>query len=145
MAEVNNADSVRQWLRDCPAVNRQKRFGVDYLSENATEYSLVSVPSVLKTRENILGEEVPLDEQNQSFVFAAKLPYGQDIAKNAANLEFYQDVCAWIWEQNVAKNFPAWDGGRVRAIVPTLTPDIARATSTAAEYRVQIKVTYRRY
>lgn len=144
MADIQNADSIRQWLRQCPTVNRQKRFGVDYLGDKPTEYGIVTIPSVLRTRENILGNEIPLSEQEQSFFLVAQFPYGQDISQNNANLEFYQDVCAWIWERNAAKEFPAWDGGRIKSIIPTLTADISRATAGAAEYRIQIKVTYRR-
>ena len=144
MAEINNTDSVRLWLRQCPAVNRQKRFGADYLGEQATEYSLLSIPSQLRTRENILGEEVPLDEQEQSFVFAARMPYGADIPQDLENLAFFQDVTNWLYEQNAAKNFPDWDSGRIKSIVPTLTPTISRVSSDAAEYRIQIKITYRR-
>lgn len=144
MAEINNADSVRLWLRQCPAVNQKKRFSADYMGENATEYSLLSIPSQLRTRENILGEEVPLDEQEQSFMFATKLPYGADITQELENLAFFQDVTNWLYEQNAAKNFPDWDGGRIKSIVPTLTPTISRVSADAAEYRIQIKVTYRR-
>lgn len=144
MAQVKNADSIRLWLRDCPAINKQKRFGVDYLGDKPTEYSVMSIPSVLRTKENIWGETTPLDEQEQSFFFVAQLPYGQDIAQNIANLELFQDVLSWICEQNEAGNFPAWDGGRIKSIVPSLTTDVYRASASAAAYRTQIKVTYRR-
>lgn len=144
MAEINNADSIRLWLRDCPAINRQKRFGVDYLGDKPTEYSVISIPSPLRTSENILGETRLLDEQEQSFYFVAQLPYGQDIAQNNANVALFQDVLSWICEQNETGNFPEWDGGHIKSIVPSLTPDVYRATASAAAYRTQIKVTYRR-
>lgn len=114
------------------------------MGEKATEYAVLSIPSQLRTRENILGEEVPLDEQEQSFMFAAKLPYGEDITQELENLAFFQDVTNWLYEQNAAKNFPDWESGRIKSIVPTLTPTISRVGADAAEYRIQIKITYLR-
>lgn len=145
MSEIKNAESVRNWLRTgCPHIDKNARFSVDYLSEKAGEYSVIIIPSVLRTRPNILGEEVPLDEQEQSFFFAARLSFTQDIRQSIENHAFFQNVIEWIWAQNAAKNFPDWDGGRIRSIVPTLTEDIVEVSSSTATYRIQLKVTYRR-
>lgn len=144
MPDTNNAEHVRAWLRGCPAIDRNVRFGVNYLKGQGKEYGIITIPSQLKTEENILGEEVPIPEQEQSFFFAAWLPYTQDIAQNNVNGLFFQSVIQWLWEKNAAHEFPQWDGGSVRSIVPTLTVDIAHATASEAEYRIMIKVTYRR-
>ena len=145
MSEIKNAESVRDWLRTgCPAIDKNARFSVDYLSEKAGEYGIVIIPSALRTRENILGEEVPLEEQEQSFFFAARLSFTQDIRQGIENHAFFQNVIEWIWAQNAAKNFPDWDGGKIRSIVPTLTEDIVAASSSTATYRIQIKVIYLR-
>lgn len=143
--QQTNAEHIRVWLREnCPAIEKKVRFGVNFLKGQGKEYGIITIPSQLRTRENILGEEVPLDEQTQSFFFAAWLPYTQDISQHNANLAFFQTVIGWLWERNAAHDFPEWDGGRIKSIVPTLTADIARATASEAEYRIQIKVTYRR-
>ena len=144
MPELNNTEQVRLWLRDCPALSDANRFRVDYLAENATEYAIYSVPSQITYRENVLGEEVPTDLQTLNFIFASRESYGPDIQQNLANLGFYDEVIRWIIEQNNLRNFPTINEGRVRSIVPTLTPYVVDGGSDAARYQIQIRMTYRR-
>ena len=141
---INNTEQLRAWFRTCPAILKGNRFRVDYVAENPTEYAIYAVPSTLRYHENILGEEVPDDDQTQNFIFASKEPYGSDIQQNLANLGFHQEVVSWILEQNAAKNFPAWDGGHIKSIVPTLTGYPAQVGSDAAKYQIQLKIEYRR-
>ena len=141
---VNNTEQLRNWFRNCPAILRSNRFRVDYVAENPTEYALYAVPSTLRYHENILGEEVPDDIQVQNFIFASKEPYGSDIQQNLANLLFHQEVTDWILEQNAERNFPEWDEGSVKSIVPTLTAYPAQVGSNVAKYQIQLKITYRR-
>lgn len=141
---MNNTEQLRNWFRSCPAILNGNRFRVDYVSESPTEYAIYAVPSSLRYHENILGEEVPDDIQTQNFIFASKEPYGADIQQNLANLGFHQEIVDWILEQNAARSFPEWDGGRVTSIVPTLTAYPAQVGSNAAKYQIQLRITYRR-
>lgn len=143
MPEVNNAGKLREWLRTCPSIAKSKYFGADYIGDNATEYSVISVPSALRYRENILGNRTLLTSQEQNFIFAAKVPYGSDIQQNLANLGFFQDVANWIADQNKVNNFPEWDGGTITAIECTNTGAPVQTGSDAARYQFQIKVTYK--
>ncbi len=144
MSEVNNTEKLREWLRECPAVKKTNRFQADYLGENPTEYSILSSPSALRSHENILGEMVLDDIQYQNFIIASREPYGADVAQNLANLGFYQKMMDWIVEQNNVGNFPEWEGGTVKSILPTLTPYPMQGGSNMAKYQIQIQVSYRR-
>ncbi len=144
MATINNTEKLRAWFRECPVIQSGKRFRTDYLAESPTEYAVYSVPSTIRYHENILGEEVPDDIQTQNFIFASKEHYGADVQQNLANLAFYQDVVAWILEQNEARNFPEWENGRIKSIVPTLTGYPVQVGSSAAKYQIQLKITYMR-
>lgn len=144
MSDIDNVEQLRLWFRTCPIIVKSKKFGVDYLSEKPTEYAIYAVPSGLKYHENILGERVPDDTQTQNFIFATKEPYGSDIQQNLENLKFMQDVLAWILKQNAEQNFPAWEGGSVRSIVPTLTGFPSQVGSNTAKYQIQLTITYRR-
>ena len=119
--ELSNAEHLRNWFRTCPALAEGNRFRVDYLAENPTEYALYAVPSQINYRENVLGEEIPLPVQTINYIFASKESYGADVEQNLANLGFYDEVVAWILVQNMQRNFPAINEGRVKSIVPTLT------------------------
>ena len=133
---------MRTWLRRCPAIERARAFGVDYLAENGS-YSLDATPTALKYRENILGDFTLRETQEQNFVFASREPYGGEFQQNLDNLAFFQAVSAWIIAQNNARSFPEWEGGEVTAIVPTLTAYPIAMGSAFARYQIQIKVTYR--
>lgn len=133
---------MRTWLRRCPAIERARVFGVDYLAENGS-YSLDATPTALKYRENILGEYVLRETQEQNFVFASRDPYGGEFQQNLDNLGVMQDVSAWIIDRNNARDFPEWEDGEVTAIVPTLTAFPITMGSAFARYQIQIKVTYR--
>ena len=139
---TNNAGALRAWLRQCPTVQAARAFGADYLADEAS-YSLDMTPSALRYRENVLGEMVLRETQEQNFVFASRDPYGADFQQNLENLAFFQTVSAWIIEQNNAREFPAWEGGEVTAIVPTLSAYPMTMGSAFARYQIQIKVTYR--
>ena len=144
MSDINNTEQLRNWFRQCPAISGTKRFGVDYIAENPTEYAIIAVPSTLRYHENIMGEEVPDDIQTQDFIFASREPYGADIQQNLANLGFYQAIVTWVLEQNAARSFPDWEDGRVLSILPTLTAYPAQVGSSAAKYQIQLKIKYRR-
>lgn len=143
MSEVSNAENIRAWLRTCPEIAAAKYFGADYIGENATEYSVMSVPSTLRYRENIIGKRVLRDQQEQNFVFAARVPYGRDVRQNLENLGFFQRVGDWIHAQNKAGNFPEWSDGIVTAVNVTNTGAPMQTGSDAAQYQFQIKVIYR--
>ena len=142
MPDTNNTGALRAWLRRCPAIQRARAFGVDYLAEDGS-YSLDATPTALKYRENILGDMVLRNRQEQNFVFASRDPYGAELQQNLDNLGVMQDVAAWIIDRNNARDFPDWEGGQVTAIVPTLSAYPIALGSAYARYQIQIKVTYR--
>ena len=63
MPTVNNVEHLRKWLRGCPALLPENHFRVDYLAEEPVEYSLISVPSTIAYRKNVLGEDIPRKQQ----------------------------------------------------------------------------------
>ena len=139
---IDNTASLRTWLRGCPMVEGTRLFGVDYLADEEG-YSLDAVPTALKYRENILGEMVLVERQEQNFVFASRDLYGAEVQQNLDNLAFFQAVVAWIIQQNNARRFPEWEGGEVTSILPTLSAYPIALGSAYARYQIQIKVTYR--
>ena len=143
MPTVNNTERLRTWLLACPSIQAAAYFGADYMGENATEYSVISVPSTLQYRENILGKTVLRERQEQNFIFAAKIPYGSDVQQNLANLGFFQDVANWIHAQNATGNMPEWDGGTVTSVNVTNTGAPIQTGSDSARYQFQIKVNYK--
>ena len=140
MTAVNNAEALREWLRGCPAIGRERTFGADYLGESAGECSLYAAPTELGYRENILGEVAPLTKQPREFILALRAGLGANARENMDSLNFFQEVVRWIWAQNAAHSFPGWEGGTVRAIVPTLAPAQDQADVDTARYQMRLRV-----
>ena len=138
------ARALQDWFRACPLLQGGARVGVDYLPDSPTEYAVYATPSTIRTRENVLGEEIPEDVQTQNFTFAAKEPFGADILQNIKNQAFFEAIIEWVWEQNEARNLPAVPNAHVRSVVPTLTAFIADASGDVARYQISLKITYRR-
>ena len=108
MPEINNAEKLREWLRSCTTIASRRYFGVVYVGEKATQYGIVSVPSMLQYRENILGVRVLRPTQTQNFILAAEFPYSNDFEQNLSNLGFFQDIANWIQQQNKSGVFQYW-------------------------------------
>ena len=141
--EVNNIEELRKWFRECPALSDQNRFRVNYLSESPTEYAIYASPSTIRYRENVLGEMIPFANQTVNYIFASKESYGAEIQQNLAAMGFYDEVIAWMLEQNRLQHFPKMNEGSVTSIVPTLTAYPAAVGSDAAKYQIQISVKYK--
>lgn len=142
--ETNNLEALRAWFRTCPMIEKTSYFRADFLGADAVEYAVFSVPSSLSYHENIIGEEVLDDIQTQNFIFASKEHYGADTRQNLDNLGFFQQITTWILAKNGEHDFPDWDGGTVKSIVPTLTAYPSQVGSNVAKYQIQIRVTYKR-
>ena len=119
MPTTNNMDSIREWLRTCPAVAQGVPFGADYLGDDPEKFALVSVTSLTRTKENIIGETIQLPDQQQAFSLDYRAPFSADPETNLATIDLFQAIHDWIMEQNNAGNFPAWHGGNM----PRSRPD----------------------
>mgnify|MGYP001005606420 CR=1 FL=1 len=144
MAVSETTDNLRQWLRSCPALDDTNRFGVDYLTQDVTEYALYSSPSPVKTKIDILGNVLYNNIQELNFVFASREPYSVDVLQNLQNLGFFDEVRNWIFAQNTVKNFPDISEGEVISLLPSTTQFIFEAGADNARYQIQLKITYRR-
>lgn len=139
----NTIEAVRAWFRTCPLLSGE-RVGVNYIGERAASFAVIASPSSITTHRNVLGEDIPDDEQQLNFTFAATDSYGADIEVNAAVQKFYDDLAQWILDQNAARRFPKLHVGRCRSVIPTLTAYPSQVGADTAVYRIQLKIIYRR-
>lgn len=141
--ECNTTENLRLWLRECPAISQIDRFGVDFLGQNPTEYTIFSVPSTIAYGKDILGELYVKPIQEINYIFACRFPFSKNILQNLDNLGFFTQVRNWIIAQNKQKNFPDIAEGIILSVIPTLTPYVFEAGSDSGRYQIQLKVTYR--
>lgn len=141
---MDNTANVRAWLLACPPIAQSPGlFGADYLGDEPGGFTLDSVPSALKYRENIVGEMAMESRQEQQFVLGARMDYGAEALTNLNNLDVFRQIFAWIIEKSNARDLPEWEGGELTAIVPTLTAYPIAVGSSAARYQIQVKALYK--
>ena len=145
MPAVNTINNIREWLRTCPSFSTKKKFNVDYMGANPTEYAIFVSPSALTFKTDILGNVNYDTRQTLNFIIASRQAYGADILKNLENLGFFDEIIAWLYEQNKTKNFPIIREGNVESIMPSLTQYLFEAGSDSGRYQIQCRLTYRRY
>lgn len=137
-------EAIRDWLRECPAVKKGNRFGIDSLAADPTEYAIYLSPSNLATGVDVTGEVFIKSVQDQGFIFASREKHPRDVLQALANYGFYDEVVTWMLKQNKLKNFPAINGGTVIAIVPTMTQYLFEAGANSGRYQISCKMKYRR-
>lgn len=138
------AEGIREWFRQCPALAKKSRFGVDFLSEQPTEYAVYMTPSSIRSSTDLFGNVYVDTVQEQNFIFASRNKHSADVLQALANHGFYDSVINWIIEQNGKKNFPKIDGGEVMSILPSLTQYLFEAGANTGRYQISCKMKYRR-
>lgn len=137
-------EAIRSWFRQCPAIQKGNRFGIDNLTADPTEYAIYLSPSNLATGIDVTGEVFVKSVQEQTFVFASREKHPRDVLQALANHGFYEEVITWMLRQNKARNFPVIDGGTVISIVPTMTQYLFEAGANSGRYQISCKMKYRR-
>lgn len=141
---MTTPENIRAWFLTCPAISSIGSFNTDYLSEDNTECTIYSMPSYLTYKEDILGKIRYNKRQNLSFIFAIRLPFGDDAEKNMENLELMNSIEEWMYQQNILGNLPTIQEGTVISITPTKTPAPISGNSNSAVYQIQCSLAYDR-
>lgn len=139
---TNTVENLRAWFLTCPVISSILSFNMDYLGSNATECSIYSMPSSLRSSEDVCGNVSYEGKQQLNFELAILLPYGSDVRQNLDNLQIFSSVSDWMYLQNQEKNFPEISEGEVKSILPTLSPYVVSATPDSAIYKMQCALIY---
>ena len=137
-------DAIRDWFRECPAILKRNRFGIDYLSADPTEYAVYMSPSSLTSFVDVTGEVCVKSVQEINFIFASREKHTSDVLQALANHGFYDSVINWIIAQNKNKNFPEIADGSVISVMPSMTQYLFEAGSNSGRYQISCKLKYRR-
>ena len=49
-------EAIREWFRQCPALSKENRFGVDHLGASPTEYAIYLSPTNIRSSVDIFGK-----------------------------------------------------------------------------------------
>ena len=136
---MNNDIYVRDWMAQCIYVQE------DYLRRNGVkklEYGIYPFRTQNRYHENVLGELIADEIQEETFIFTAKMQYADG---NASRFNFYQNIVAWIEEQNLRKNFPRFNNGIVQSVNANIQQYVSEPNIAEERNEVQIRFTYKRF
>lgn len=130
--------SMKDWLQTCPLVaaviDNGVVFRVSWLSPDVDEYSIEDVPV-----DPFLEHRMNGDFMQKVFVLASREEYNQNPEYQAERSGFWDDLTAWVSEQNRIKHFPKLNGKRIPVNV-AVTSNSYILTSGDGRCRAQIQL-----
>lgn len=135
MAVIEN---VRTWLRTYEGL--KGRLDVDCLDEDADTYSIDTIPCEETLKKYRDGSR----RKQFQFAVSSRRYYGQDIDTNVDNLQFFEDLTAWIENKEAMRQLPEMDKGKTAlkiVVTSTAYPFVVSEDGTA-RYQLQMRLEY---
>ena len=131
-------EALRSYILTFPELDENGCLLVDYLGNQAIEYSVEAVPCNPVYRQYTDGGSM----KQFIFLFASREFYSADVNQCIDNLAFYEKFADWIFENNHAGILPDLDG-REPVSIEVLTGGYAfDADSNTARYQMQLRLLY---
>lgn len=135
-------ENLLDWFKTCPVFEVKKKFLIDNLGVDPTQYAIFSTPSELSYSEYFSGKVLkPI--QTLNFVLASRNYYSLEVMQNLSNIGFFEELQKWVIEQNIIKNLPLIEEGTTRNVTINNTLYLMQADEKTAQYQVQCSIVYR--
>ena len=129
---------VQKWLKTYKGLSG--RLDVDFLDEEADTYSVDTIPceEVIKRYKD--GGKV----KQFQFAVSSRRFYEQNIKQNLSNLQFFEDLTAWVEKKTRARDLPAMDNGRqpLKIVVTSTAYPFIVSEDGKARYQIQMRLEY---
>lgn len=130
--------SVQKWLKTYSGLSG--RLDVDFLDEDTDTYSVDTIPceEIIKRYKD--GGKI----KQFQFAVSSRRAYEQNIKNNLSNLQFFEDLTAWIEKQARARNLPTMDKGRTaqKIVVTSTAYPFIVSEDGKARYQIQLRLEY---
>lgn len=131
-------ECVRDFILTFPALDENGCLYVDYLGDQAIDYSVETVPCDPVFKRYTDGGCM----KQFLFLFASREYYSADVIQCIENLSFYEDFSSWINQKNRSGELPDLDG-RDPVSIEVLTGGYAfDADAETARYQIQLRLLY---
>ena len=131
-------ESVQKWLKKYSGLSG--RLDVDFLDEDADTYSVDTIPC-----EEILKRYKDGGTLKQfQFAVSSRRYYEQNIKNNLSNLQFFEDLTAWVESKARSRELPTMDKGRqpLRIVVTSSAYPFIVSEDGKARYQIQLRLEY---
>ena len=132
-------DSVCEYLSGCPLLDPKLPIYLDYVDDTDC-YCVGTVPNT-PYRTDVLGNRI----YTVTFQFAYRTAIGSDVERGK-NVEFLEQFCRWIDEQNEKRSFPALAAnqtGQSLKVIETSNLDEVGEDGTTGIYITQLQFIYK--
>lgn len=130
--------SVQKWLKTYNGLSG--RLDVDYLPEDTDTYSIDTIPC-----EEIIKRYKDGGTLKQfQFAVSSRRAYEQNIKNNLSNLQFFEDLTAWVESKARSREFPIMDKGRTaqKIVVTSTAYPFVVSEDGKARYQIQLRLEY---
>lgn len=129
---------VQKWLKSYSGLSG--RLDVDFLPEDVETYSVDTIPCEEIIKRYLDGSTV----KQFQFAVSSRRFYEQNIKENLSNLQFFEDLTAWVEKQTRARNLPVMDKGRTaqKIIVTSSAYPFIVSEDGKARYQIQMRLEY---
>ena len=129
---------IQKWLKTYSGLSG--RLDVDFLDENADTYSVDTIPceEILKRYKD--GGVV----KQFQFAVSSRRFYEQNIKQNLSNLQFFEDLTAWVESKARSRQLPTMDKGRTaqKIVVTSTAYPFIISEDGKARYQIQMRLEY---
>lgn len=139
--EIGIIESIRNFILDCPLLDTDGNIRIDYLGDEAIEYTIDPTPTNRIVQTYLDGTS----ERQQLFNFSSREYYSSQTAQNLANSKFYEDFEKWLEEKTLSGNLPTMNKNQIATKIEALSSGYLFATAQGlgnAKYNIQCKLTY---
>ena len=130
--------SVQKWFKTYSGLSG--RLDVDFLDEDIDTYSIDTIPceEILKRYRD--GGKV----KQFQFAISSRRAYEQNIKNNLSNLQFFEDLTAWVENKARLRELPIMGNGRtaLKIVVTSTAYPFIVSEDGKARYQIQMRLEY---
>ena len=131
-------ECVQKWLKQYSKL--KGRLDVDFLDNEADTYSIDTIPceEIIKRYKD--GGTV----KQFQFAVSSRRFYEQNIKQNLSNLQFFEDLTAWVENKSRSRELPIMDKGRTaqKIVVTSTAYPFVVSEDGKARYQIQMRLEY---
>lgn len=128
-----------EWFESCDLIAKDAPINVDLLGEDAHQYCIEVVPCTPVIKRYADGSS----KNRYLFIFASREYFSEDECNNMKNLEFYEELEHWIFQQNLLDNLPQLPAGDTSQSLSVLSSGYVMDNDTkTARYQIQCQLVY---
>lgn len=133
------AEGFYTYFRQCPLFDRDNRLNFNFRGVTPSQYNIETPPAGPPIKQYLSGSCI----KEKLIVISSLEAYGEDARIQIQSSGFYEQLEAWVNQQNRLKLYPKTPPGTTPIKLECLTDGyLIAAEEDAGWYQIQLKLTY---